>query len=125
MVKNPRTQTGTGTSHRPLNMPIPVTVQTDQEESPAATDALRRRHTTAERRTDYKRRHALRTERPLPQSDSALVKVASIIDMWEICDEWWRKTPIKRRYWKVKLESGHDLTLFQDMENGKWFQQDY
>lgn len=124
MVKNPRTQTGTGTTHRPLNMPVPVTVQTGTKDSPAATDALRRRHTDSEKRTVYTQSPHW-SARSHPESDSALARVANIIDMWEIDDEWWRTSPIRRRYWKIKLETGHDLTLFQDIESGKWFQQDY
>lgn len=125
MVKNPRTQTGTGTSHRPLNMPIPVTVHTGLRHSPAATDALRCRHTATEIHTDYTQGRGLKSASPHPASNGALVKVAYVIDMWEIDDEWWRMSPIKRRYWKVKLETGHDLTLFQDIQSGRWFQQDY
>ena len=118
MVKDPRTQTSTGTSHRPLNMPIPITVRTGPRSSPAATDAPKRNKSAA-----ATHRHRRRTEPR--RSGNALAKVEHIIDMWEVEDEWWRKIPIKRRYWKVKLESGQDLTVFQDLSDGSWYQQDY
>ena len=108
-----------------MNMPIPVTVHTGLRHSPAATDALRCRHTATEIHTDYTQGRGLKSASPHPASNGALVKVAYVIDMWEIDDEWWRMSPIKRRYWKVKLETGHDLTLFQDIQSGRWFQQDY
>lgn len=117
MVKNPRTQTSTGTSHRPLNMPIPITVRTGPRNAPVATGAPKRNKSAAgthrHRRTEPRR------------SDNTLVKVEHVIDMWEVEDEWWRKTPIRRRYWKVKIESGQDLTVFQDLSDGSWYQQDY
>jgi hypothetical protein len=48
--------------------------------------------------------------------------VTSILDVWRIDDEWWRKE-ISRLYYQVVLVSGRVLTLFRDLLNGQWFMQ--
>lgn len=54
-----------------------------------------------------------------------MTRVKSVINMWEIEDEWWREEPIRRRYWRLRLETGQEVTVFEDLETGRWFQQDY
>ena len=51
------------------------------------------------------------------------LKVASVEDVWEIADEWWRSTPIARVYYRVLLEDGRAVTLFRDLVDGKWYRQ--
>ena len=117
MVKNTRTQTGIGTSHQPLNMPTPIVVRSGPHHSPVAASVPKRggAQRARARRGGQRRQH---------QADE-LVNVAHVIDMWEIEDEWWRARPVARRYWRITLETGQDMTVFQDLQTGKWYQQDY
>ena len=115
MVKNTRTQTGIGTSHQPLNMPTPIVVRMGPRYSPVAASVPKRGG--AQR---------ARSRRDAQHNTAAeLVNVAHVIDMWEIEDEWWRAHPVARRYWRITLETGQDMTVFQDLQTGKWYQQDY
>jgi hypothetical protein len=47
-------------------------------------------------------------------------RVADILEVWRIDDEWWR-TPITRRYVDVVLEGGAHVVLFEDLPTGVWF----
>ncbi len=80
-------------TYRPVNMPSPVTVEEDASGLPKAVAARRRQVVTA------------------------------IEDQWRIDDEWWRKEPIGRRYYSVRLASGQKLVLFKDIVNGGWYSQ--
>jgi len=51
--------------------------------------------------------------------------VAEVRDCWVITDEWWRPTPIHRRYWSVLLASGTYVTVFEDLAAGGWYRQRY
>ena len=51
------------------------------------------------------------------------IEVVSIEDVWEIVDEWWRTTPVARRYYRIVLEDGSGLTIFCDLLNGLWHYQ--
>ena len=94
MVENPGKKTGPGRI-RPLNRPEPVRVNEDDDGGPSAIVAHGRR-----------------------------AGVASIIeDVWEIVDEWWRPSPIARRYYRVVLQGGAAVTLFHDLANGAWYKQ--
>lgn len=133
MVKNTRTQTSIGTSHQPLNMPTPITVRTGTRQEPAAAAIPKRRITAGaatasggQRARGASGAASRRGRRSHTQHNAAeLINVAHVIDMWEIEDEWWRKQPVRRRYWHVTLETGQDLTVFQDQQTGEWYQQDY
>ena len=51
--------------------------------------------------------------------------VESILDVWRIDDEWWRR-PIARRYFEVLLDGGKRSVVFEDLQTGEWFlQQNY
>ena len=93
MVKNSRKKTGLGRI-RPLNRPAVVQVEEDDDLRPSVI-ALRGRET----------------------------RVASIEDVWEIVDEWWRANPIARRYYQVTVEGGATVTAFRDLVSGVWYQQ--
>lgn len=135
MVKNTRTPSSIGTSHQPLNMPTPITVRTGTRHEPAAAAVPKRRVTAAgaamaasgaQRARGASGAASARRRGALPHNAGGeLVNVAHVIDMWEIEDEWWRKQPVRRRYWHVTLETGQDLTIFQDLQSGEWYQQDY
>ena len=51
------------------------------------------------------------------------LKVASIQDLWQIDDEWWRARAIARLYYRVTTEDGRQLTLFRDLADGRWYVQ--
>ena len=90
MVKNPRETPGTG-ALRPLNLPVPVTVDEDPRGRPLSLTMRGR-----------------------------WVRVTSIDDLWEIDEEWWREKPIVRMYYQVTTEDGRSITLFQDRVTGAW-----
>jgi hypothetical protein len=48
--------------------------------------------------------------------------IASILDSWQLDDEWWRQR-ISRRYVEVMLEGGKRALLFEDLVTGEWFEQ--
>jgi hypothetical protein len=52
-------------------------------------------------------------------------KIITIADRWRIDDEWWRREPISRMYYKVDLESGRRVVIFRDLTDKKWYKQDY
>ena len=51
-------------------------------------------------------------------------KVTKIQNRWRIDDEWWQ-SEISRMYYELLLSDGPVLTVFQDLANGKWYQQRY
>lgn len=52
------------------------------------------------------------------------LRIASVLDVWRIDDEWWREE-ISRRYFLVVLEGGISRTIYQDLVTGEWFEQSY
>lgn len=55
----------------------------------------------------------------------AACEVVRVQDRWRIDDEWWRERPVARRYYRVLLPSGALLTLYHDLVDGRWYEQDY
>lgn len=51
-------------------------------------------------------------------------RVEEVADRWLIEDEWWR-APISRMYYRLLLACGLVLTVYQDRETGRWFEQPY
>ena len=80
---------------RPVNAPEPVKVEEDQAGLPAAVRAKRRQ------------------------------AVAAIEDRWRLDDEWWRREPVSRLYFSVRLASGHRVVLYKDLASGEWYKQGY
>ena len=63
-------------------------------------------------------------QRPiLVQLRGRSLKVVAIEDVWEIVDEWWRTTPIARRYYKVVVDDGLCGTIFRDLLSDLWHEQ--
>jgi hypothetical protein len=77
-----------------LNLPVPLEVEEDQQQRPAALILRGRR-----------------------------VGVASIDDQWEVTEEWWREKPICRRYYLVTTEDARRISLFRDLVDGGWYRQ--
>jgi hypothetical protein len=80
---------------QPLNVPRPLAVDADDEGVPVAVSVR-----------------------------GTLRRVRAIHDSWRIDDEWWR-SEISRRYWDVETEDARNLTVYQDLVTGEWFEQRY
>ena len=80
---------------RPVNAPEPVKVEEDAAGFPAAVRAKRRQ------------------------------AVAAVEDRWRLDDEWWRREPVSRLYFSVRLASGHRVVLYKDLVSGEWYKQGY
>jgi hypothetical protein len=81
-------------SFRPLNPPIPIAVRETAHHTP---------HTI--------------------QIKGRWVKVAAIVDVCSLDEEWWREQPIVRMYYRVMLEDDRPITVFRDMLDGAWYRQ--
>lgn len=77
-----------------MNLPVPVSVEEDEDGRPLALTLRRRR-----------------------------IRVASIEDMWEVDEEWWRERPVSRMYYQVTTEDGRRVVIFRDLAAGGWHQQ--
>ena len=51
--------------------------------------------------------------------------VEAVIETWRIDDEWWRKTPVSRVYWRLLLEDGGTVDVYRDNVLDRWFKQAY
>ena len=100
MVQNSREAPGAG-ALRPLNLPVPITVQEDSRQQPLTLS----------------KSPSQRGPR-LPR-----LRVVSIDNTWKIDEEWWREKPIVRMYYQVTTEDGRRITLFRDLTTGEWYQQ--
>ena len=49
--------------------------------------------------------------------------IALISDIWEINDEWWRSKPISRLYYQTITQEGRQITIFNDLIDNQWYQQ--
>lgn len=63
--------------------------------------------------------------RPLALLGRRRQAVAAIEEGWRIDDEWWRREPVSRRYYTVRLASGQRLVIYKDLDKGGWFRQSY
>jgi hypothetical protein len=81
---------------RPLNLPRPVAVLTDDRDDRPAVLVARGRHR----------------------------RVVRVRDTWLIDEEWWR-TPIRRRYHQLVLDDGSLRTVYRDLVANRWYEQEY
>jgi hypothetical protein len=49
--------------------------------------------------------------------------VATVREEWRIVDRWWTDEPVDRRYFDLVLETGENVVVYRDGENGNWFTQ--
>jgi hypothetical protein len=49
--------------------------------------------------------------------------IQTVDDRWRIDDEWWRREPVSRMYYAVRLTSGQKLVLYKDLIGGGWYRQ--
>ena len=101
MNEHPRTQTMRALkalSHdlRPLNAPLPLRMQTDDQ---GRVVGVWRHGRLAPRR------------------------VAALQDHWRIDDEWWREHAISRMYYRLLLDDGSLLVVYHDLLRDTWFEQ--
>ncbi len=101
-------------SYRTVNAPQSVDVEEDAAGVPLAV-RISASVSTASVKT--LRRQAIKT----PQRQV----IASIDERWRIDDEWWRREPVSRLYYSVRLASGHRLVLYKDLANNSWYRQSY
>ncbi len=80
---------------RPLNQPVPIVVETGADGEPAFITWRGRR-----------------------------IAVDTIVDRWQIEDEWWRD-PVARLYRRLLLFDERLLTVFEDLLTGRWYAQHY
>ncbi|MEE8465693.1 MAG: hypothetical protein V3S68_04395, partial [Dehalococcoidia bacterium] len=99
---------------RSLNLPVPIEVVEDGAERPVVISLPPARSSRLARS-----RRLAQEDRSLPRS----LTVASINDLWQVDDEWWRETPISRRYYQVTTQDERRLTIFRDQLNGSWYWQ--
>ena len=50
-------------------------------------------------------------------------RVQSILEIWQVDDEWWRD-PISRRYARLVLEDGKVVTVYKDLLTRRWYLQE-
>jgi hypothetical protein len=48
--------------------------------------------------------------------------VESVREEWLIEDRWWTRSPLRRHYFEIVLDSGRCLTVFHDLDVGGWFE---
>jgi hypothetical protein len=51
------------------------------------------------------------------------VRVAFVREEWKVVDRWWTERPVRRRYFDLVLETGRNVVVFRDEEEGGWFGQ--
>ena len=49
--------------------------------------------------------------------------VTLVREEWRVVDRWWTDEPVDRRYFEVVLESGRNVCVYRDREEGCWFTQ--
>ena len=101
---------------RPLNLPVPIEVVADGMERPVSITLP-----PARARRPVRARRSAQEDR----SPTRSLTVTAINDLWQVDDEWWRETPISRRYYQVTAQDPatqdeRRLTIFRDQLNGKW-----
>ena len=82
-------------AYQPVNLPEPVRVDEDGTGQPVSVRLPRRQ------------------------------KITDIEDRWRIDDEWWRRQPVSRLYYAVRLNSGQRLEIYKDLVTGNWYKQTY
>ena len=86
---------------RSMNLPVPIEVVEDGAERPVSITLPPARSSR------------------LTKKGRSLI-IASIDDLWQVDDEWWRERPISRRYYQVTTQDDRRLTIFRDQLNAQW-----
>ena len=75
-----------------MNAPVAITVQEDGDHTPIAVHLKGRKHS-----------------------------VESVMDRWEVEDEWWRDQAISRMYYQL-VNGGRVVIVYRDLDGG-WYHQ--
>ncbi len=51
--------------------------------------------------------------------------VEAVPESWRIDDEWWREQPVSRLYFRLLMEDGRTVTVYQNLVTGRWAKQAY
>jgi hypothetical protein len=51
--------------------------------------------------------------------------VETVLERWRIDDEWWRERSVSRLYYRLQLEDGRTVDVYQAQRTGAWFRQTY
>jgi hypothetical protein len=79
---------------RPLNAPVQVQVRTGRDGAPVRVVMRQRGHA-----------------------------VATVQERWRIDEGWWWERPVSRMYWRLVLDDGRQVTIFQDLFKKTWWVQ--
>ncbi len=109
MVANTRKAARAG-GIRSLDAPLPVRVEVDADGRPIAISVP-------------KSRGAVRKKNSKRELPCQWRQVSEVLDSWRIDDEWWRKAPIARVYYRVVMEDDRSVTVFHDLATGEWYGQ--
>lgn len=114
---------------RALNVPIPVTVTLDDMGMPVEVKPPTSACTTNDAASaDSQWSDTTSAPSGVPSvrqsggSPPSCGRIAEVLEVWRIDDEWWR-APITRRYVDVVLEGGAHVVLFEDLQTAEWFVQ--
>ncbi len=70
-----------------VNAPVPIAVQEDADHAPTAVTLIGRAH-----------------------------PVESVMDRWQIDDEWWRDEVISRMYYQLVVDNGRVVIVYRDLD---------
>ena len=85
-------------------------------------DSRKSRDSRSARRLNEPRPALVVAERGVPV-EVGRVRVALVREEWRVVDRWWTERPVRRRYFDLVLESGRNVVVFRDEEEGGWFGQ--
>jgi len=49
--------------------------------------------------------------------------VDAVRESWLIEDRWWTDRPLRRRYWEIVTTCGHNVVVFRELEERRWYRQ--
>jgi len=47
--------------------------------------------------------------------------VEAIREEWVVEDRWWTRRPLHRHYYELVLADGRNVTVFRDVQVGRWY----
>ncbi len=53
----------------------------------------------------------------------AETEVEAVREAWVVEDRWWTPRPLRRRYYELVLADGRDVTVFEQLPEGRWYLQ--
>ncbi|MBW7877139.1 MAG: hypothetical protein H3C47_14250 [Candidatus Cloacimonetes bacterium] len=49
--------------------------------------------------------------------------VDRVLQVWNVCEDWWTQCPVDRSYYRLQLKNGAVLKVFRDNMGSSWFRQ--